>query len=181
MAASKHHPSDPPPTSETAGRLRQFDLGITDGSSPPKGDNTSDTGRGRLKASGSEPAAPVIADVLRRARNHQRLSLRQVEQRIGISNAHLSQIERGIIRRPDVSLLMELAELYALDYRLLAEWSGYLDPDVAHGSGKMAGMALRLFTALDPVQQGHALDLLEQLRHAATSQQPPIPRAHDHP
>jgi transcriptional regulator with XRE-family HTH domain len=111
------------------------------------------------------PASPIVADVLRRARAHQRLSLRQVEQRIGVPNAHISQIERGVIRRPDVAILMELAELYELDYQLLAQWAGYLDPDATRTSSKLAGMALRLFASLDPAAQHEALNMLEELRN----------------
>lgn len=117
-------------------------------------------------------AVPVVADILRRARAQQHLTLRQVEQKIGIPNAHLSQIERGVIRRPDVALLLDLAELYELDYRQLAEWTGYLEPHATRTSARWAGMALKLFTSLDPVGQREALHLLEQLRNAAAHTYP---------
>lgn len=108
---------------------------------------------------------PVLGDILRHARQHQGLSLRQVEQRTGVSNAHLSQIERGAIRRPDPAILMNLAELYGLNYELVAEWSGYLEPEGPRGSSALAGMALRLFVELDPVAQREALHYLERLRN----------------
>jgi transcriptional regulator with XRE-family HTH domain len=113
----------------------------------------------------SSAAEPVLGDILRRARTHCGFSLRQVEQRTGISNAHLSQIERGSIKRPDIALLMDLAELYQLDYRLVAEWAGYLDRAAPRTtSSGLAGMALRLFVDLDPAQQHDALRYLEVLR-----------------
>lgn len=60
---------------------------------------------------------------------------------------------------------MELAELYRLDYRLIAEWAGYLDRSAPRGtSSGLAGMVLRLFVDLDPDQQHDALRYLEQLR-----------------
>lgn len=124
----------------------------------------------KLAAEVARPASPILGNILRRARNHRRLSLRQVEQRIGVPNAHLSQIERGTIRRPDVAILMELAELYELDYILIAEWAGYLGPDAPRISGNLAGVALRLFVDLDPVAQHDALDYLEQLRNARRHQ-----------
>ena len=52
--------------------------------------------------------------MLRRARMHHRLSLREVERRIGRSNAYLSQVERGLIKQPNLIVLLELAELYGL-------------------------------------------------------------------
>jgi len=118
----------------------------------------------RQRAGDSEP---VLGEILRRARQHQGLSLRQVEHRIGVSNAHLSQIERGSIRRPDPAILMKLAELYGLNYELMAEWSGYLDGDVPRSSGGLAGLALRLFVELNPVAQRDVLAYLEKLRNAA--------------
>jgi HTH-type transcriptional regulator, competence development regulator len=108
---------------------------------------------------------PILGDILRRARQHQGLSLRQVEQRTGVSNAHLSQIERGAIRRPDPAILMNLAELYGLNYELVAEWSGYLETEGPRGSNALAGIALRLFVELDPVAQSQALEYLEKLRN----------------
>lgn len=115
----------------------------------------------------SKDSEPVLGEILARARKHRGLTLRQVEQRTGVSNAHLSQIERGAIRRPDPSILMKLAELYELNYELVAEWSGYLDVDGPRSSTALAGMALRLFVALDPIAQGQALAYLEKLRNEA--------------
>jgi len=132
--------------------------------SPPDYDwpEPGDPGIEREAAGDSEP---VLGDILRRARQHQGLSLRQVEQRTGVSNAHLSQIERGAIRRPDPAILMNLAELYGLNYELVAEWSDYLEPEGPRGSSALAGMALRLFVELDPVAQSQALEYLEKLRN----------------
>ncbi len=110
-------------------------------------------------------AAPVLGEILRRARIHHGLTLRQVEQRTGLPNAHLSQIERGAIRRPDPAILMDLAELYSLNYRLVAEWAGYLDANASRTSSHLTGMAVRLFVELDPAAQRDALEFLEQLRN----------------
>lgn len=110
---------------------------------------------------------PVLGDVLRHARLHHRLTLRQVERQIGIPNAHLSQIERGVIRQPNPSVLMGLAELYELNYTLIAEWAGYLDASANRTRGDLAGLALRLFVDLDPLAQQEALDYLEFLRNRA--------------
>jgi transcriptional regulator with XRE-family HTH domain len=113
-------------------------------------------------------AEPALGDILRQARRHRQLTLRQVEQRISLPNAHLSQIERGSIRRPDPAILMDLAELYGLNYRLIAEWAGYLDPGAARTSSHLAGLALRMFVALDPIAQRDALEYIERLRNQST-------------
>jgi transcriptional regulator with XRE-family HTH domain len=48
--------------------------------------------------------------------NNHGLAIREVGRRLGRSRAYLSQIERGIIRQPDPVVLLELAELYRLDF-----------------------------------------------------------------
>src|SRR5438046_3020902 len=79
---------------------------------------------------------PPVGRVLRRAREHQQLSLREVERRLGRSSAYLSQVERGLIRQPDPVVLLELADLYKLDFMTLATWAGWTGniayPDRGH-------------------------------------------------
>ena len=70
-----------------------------------------------------------MGGVLRRARLHHRLSLREVERRIGRSNAYLSQIERGLIKQPDPIVLLELADLYGLNFETLAAWADWVPTD----------------------------------------------------
>lgn len=72
---------------------------------------------------------PQVGDVLRRARLHYHLSLREVERRIGRSNAYLSQIERGLIKQPDPIVLLELADLYGLSFQTLAAWANWVPTD----------------------------------------------------
>jgi len=96
------------------------------------------------------------------------LTLRDVEQRIGIPNAHLSQIERGQIKRPDPKILWELCELYMLDYARLAEWSGYVDRGASPDSGIVA-QALRVLSKLERQDQIEALRYLESLERERKS------------
>ena len=60
---------------------------------------------------------------------------------------------------------MNLAELYGLNYELVAKWSGYLGAEGPRSSTALAGLALRLFVELDPVAQSQALEYLEKLRN----------------
>ena len=68
----------------------------------------------------------LLAD-LRAAR---RLSLRQVEEATdqAVSNAYLSQLETGKIRRPSPHVFNRLAAVYAVPYEMLMEKAGYLPP-----------------------------------------------------
>jgi transcriptional regulator with XRE-family HTH domain len=55
--------------------------------------------------------------------------LREVEERTGISNAYLSQIESGRIKEPSPRILHRLADLYGESYAELLELAGYPVPD----------------------------------------------------
>ena len=110
---------------------------------------------------------PSLGPVLRRARTHLQLSLREVERRIGRSNAYLSQVERGLIKHPDPSVLLELAELYGLNFTTLATWAGWTstrndtpraDP---HDSVRVL---VRHLLELDAAQQHRVLRYIENLR-----------------
>jgi transcriptional regulator with XRE-family HTH domain len=145
--------------------------GASTGKVPQQRKSWSEPHSANLERDSADEASPVLGEILKRARVHRGLTLRQVQQQIGLRNAHLSQIERGQILRPDVAILMELAELYDLNYTLLAEWAGYLGPGARRTSSALVGMALRLFVELDPVGQSTALEYMEQLRnHAGTRQ-----------
>jgi len=95
----------------------------------------------------SDEAEARLGEILRRARLHRGYTLRDVQERTGILNAHLSQIEKGRIRRPDPALLWRLAELYSLDYGLLAQWSGYT-PAQSNSDAEL-GAAIRMLQDLD--------------------------------
>lgn len=69
-------------------------------------------------------AEPVLGKILAHARRRHNFTLREVERRTGIPNAHLSQIERGQIRKPDQTIVLKLARLLDLDFGLLASWIG---------------------------------------------------------
>jgi transcriptional regulator with XRE-family HTH domain len=59
------------------------------------------------------------------------LSLREVERQTGISNEYLSQIERGIAKRPAPDILQKLAKFYGASYESLLIAAGYLKENPA--------------------------------------------------
>jgi len=68
----------------------------------------------------------LLADL----RSAKRLSLREVEEATGkaVSNAYLSQLENGKIRKASPNVLHSLAEVYGVPYEALMEKAGYLLP-----------------------------------------------------
>lgn len=111
----------------------------------------------------STGGSATLGELFRRARLHHRLTLRDVEDRTGIPNAHLSQIERGVIRKPSPTLLLTLCDLYDLNYELVATWAGYLDGTTTDGDDRMLQAAMRSFARLDVVTQREVLKQLEEL------------------
>lgn len=81
----------------------------------------------------SSPLGLMLAD-LRRAKG---LSLRQVEEATApsISNAYLSQLETGKIKKPSPNVLHSLAGVYSVPYETLMTKAGYVIPDEG-GSGR---------------------------------------------
>jgi len=76
----------------------------------------------------------LLAD-LRTARG---FTLRQVEEAAdnGVSNAYLSQLEKGKVRKPSPNVLHSLAEVYAVPYESLMEKAGYLLPSGGSEGGR---------------------------------------------
>jgi HTH-type transcriptional regulator, competence development regulator len=110
----------------------------------------------------AQPSDPQAGKILRIARSRRQWSLRDVERRTGIPNAHLSQIERGRIRQPDIKIIWTLSELYELDFAKMAGWSGHLGP--ADGANPaLLMMAFKALRQLTPEQQIDVIRYIEQL------------------
>lgn len=58
-------------------------------------------------------------DILRKLRESAGMTLRDVETATSISNAYLSQLETGKIRRPSAQAIYTLAKLYSYDMEKL--------------------------------------------------------------
>jgi transcriptional regulator with XRE-family HTH domain len=131
--------------------------------------NSEKAGAGQKKPRPSQLATrrddvPRVGRVLRRAREHYGLGLREVGRRIGRSSAYLSQIEHGVIRQPDPVVLMELAELYKLDFMTLATWAGWTgEPEGSPGRGNSATLLVRRVLELDDTQRAEILSHIEKL------------------
>ena len=111
-------------------------------------------------------AHPLVGSVLRRARMHRQLSLREVERRIGRSNAYLSQVERGLIKQPDPIVLLELSELYGLNFSTIAKWALWVsdDPDYADARARDSTTVLvRQIMELDASERASVLRYVESI------------------
>jgi transcriptional regulator with XRE-family HTH domain len=102
----------------------------------------------------------LLAD-LRKAK---RLSLREVEEATGktISNAYLSQLENGKIKKPSPNVLHRLAEVYVVPYEALMEKAGYLLP--SDGSRRRKRLAVFAIDDLTAEEEEELLKYLAFLR-----------------
>jgi transcriptional regulator with XRE-family HTH domain len=111
---------------------------------------------------------------LRAARERAGLTLREVEERTGISNAYLSQIESGRIKEPSPRILHRLAELYGESYAELLELAGYPVPD--HQEGRRQGASSHhAHGRLGSVTHEEEAELLEYLKFMRTRSRRPRP------
>lgn len=111
------------------------------------------------------PDLGSLGSVLKRARTDHGLSLRAVEGRTGIKSGHLSQIETGVIARPDLAILWDLSDLYDLDFDRLLPLAGLASTGRQSGPTRQRmTVALRALRDLTPEEQEDVLSYIAALR-----------------
>jgi len=95
------------------------------------------SGRPRRKRSSFVGRPNELGGLLADLRTAKGLSLRQVEEATdkAVSNAYLSQLEKGKIRKPSPNVLHSLAAVYGASYEGLMEKVGYLLPSKGDAAG----------------------------------------------
>jgi transcriptional regulator with XRE-family HTH domain len=110
------------------------------------------------------PATPLGSE-LKRARTGNALSLRDVERRTGLKSGHLSQIETGVIAKPDLAILWELAALYGLRFPDLLRLAGLGDAvDGSDRARQRTTVALRALDGLSSGEHAEALAFIAELK-----------------
>jgi HTH-type transcriptional regulator, competence development regulator len=106
-----------------------------------------------------------MGEGLRVARELRKLSLREVEDASGISNAYLSQLENDRVKKPSPHFLHKLAALYDISYELLMESAGYIKRKAdADGPKTLQGAALFAQEKLTSEEEVALADYLAFLR-----------------
>ncbi len=110
-------------------------------------------------------ADETLGAVLRAARAARGLSLRDVERRTGIRNAHLSQIETDTIAKPEMAILWDLAALYGADFARLLALAGHAGgAENSSSQRRRTTVALRALGELSPREQTEALRFMAELK-----------------
>jgi len=107
-----------------------------------------------------------LGSVLSDLRKAKGFSLREVEQATGnsVSNAYLSQLENGKIKKPSPNVLHSLAEVYVVPYETLMEKAGYLLPSEGKHPGRRRRLAVFAIDDLTAEEEEELLKYLAFLR-----------------
>jgi transcriptional regulator with XRE-family HTH domain len=70
-----------------------------------------------------------IGAYLKEIREKRKLTLRKVQELTGVSNAYLSQVETGKIKKPSPKVLHKLADCFKIQYERLLKLTGYPAPE----------------------------------------------------
>jgi transcriptional regulator with XRE-family HTH domain len=109
--------------------------------------------------------ATKLGGVLATARKKRGWSLRAVERRTGIHNAHLAQIENGTIERPDPNMLWTLATVYELEFPELMRLAGHVGPRRRDAKRRsLIGAALYALEDLSPEEQEQVFDFMAEIK-----------------
>jgi transcriptional regulator with XRE-family HTH domain len=106
--------------------------------------------RRRAKPARFVARASALGVLLTDLRTAKGLSLRDVEEATAgaVSNAYLSQLEKGKIRKPSPNILHGIAAVYGVPYESLMEKAGYLVPSTRPGPRRrIAAFAIDDLTA----------------------------------
>ena len=111
----------------------------------------------------------TLGDFLRSLRIKAKLKLREVEERSGVSNAYLSQLETGKINKPSPHIIHKLASAYDVSYERLMIMAGYIvGPDSPISGEQPVVPGSRIPTSaireLSPEEEDAVLNYLEYLR-----------------
>lgn len=106
---------------------------------------------------------------LKDAREHLQLTLRQVEEASGISNAYLSQLENGKILKPSANILYKLSTLYKINLNSLLAAAGIIttsdQSDELTPEDEVLNNIAFYAENLSNEEKGQVLEYIKFLRH----------------
>lgn len=102
-----------------------------------------------------------LGTYLRRVRKEKGLTLRDVENKTGISNAYLSQLENDRISSPSPTILHKLAECYGISYERLMKLTGY---PINEEGQRLAFRSNEDFDNLTPEEKEKVMEYIQFLK-----------------
>ena len=120
----------------------------------------------KQKEKSSQLGENTLGIYLANIRATKRMTLRDVEDASGeVSNAYLSQLEKGHIKKPSPNILHSLASVYGIPYEVLMEKAGYITAVTDRLSSEKHGrIATFAGENLSPEEEDELLNYLAFLR-----------------
>lgn len=112
-----------------------------------------------------------LGETLKECRRLTCLTLRQVEDASGVSNAYLSQLENDKIKKPSASVLYKLSCIYKVDIEVFLYAAGIINEGPS-GNGILQGLAAKA-GQLTSQEEAQLLEYLQFLRHRESKPSPP--------
>lgn len=109
----------------------------------------------------------TIGATLKEVRESKSMTLRQIEESIGISNAYLSQLENDKIKSPSANVLYKLASLYKVNLNDLLSETGIISSNQEKKSNESSEWSKRIaFSAgdLTDEQRDEVLNYIKYLK-----------------
>jgi transcriptional regulator with XRE-family HTH domain len=106
-----------------------------------------------------------LGQTLKDARELIPLTLRQVEEAAGISNAYLSQLENEKIKKPSANVLYKLASLYNIELNSLLAAAGIIQ-ESTDAKSKLLNSAALSAEKLTTAEEEQLLKYLKFLRNS---------------
>ncbi|HWJ29716.1 MAG TPA: helix-turn-helix transcriptional regulator [Flavisolibacter sp.] len=106
-----------------------------------------------------------LGKTLKDARELIPLTLRQVEEAVGISNAYLSQLENDKIKKPSANVLYKLANLYRIELNSLLAAAGIIEKS-PEANNKLLNSAALSAEKLTAQEEEQLLKYLKFLRNS---------------
>jgi transcriptional regulator with XRE-family HTH domain len=105
-----------------------------------------------------------LGGTLKELREIQKLTLRQVEEATGISNAYLSQLENDKIAKPSANVLYKLSNIYNVEMNTLLAAAGIIEKQAAPPNKLLNVIALSSESPLTKEEEDALLEYLSFLR-----------------
>jgi transcriptional regulator with XRE-family HTH domain len=105
-----------------------------------------------------------LGTTLKKLRDIQQFTLRQVEEVTGISNAYLSQLENDKIVKPSANVLYKLANIYNVDLNTLLAAAGIIEKQAAPPHKLLNSIAFSTESTLTQEEENALLEYLQFIR-----------------
>lgn len=109
-----------------------------------------------------------IGITLKEARKNLNLTLRQVEEMSGISNAYLSQLENDKIKSPSVNVLSKLSSIYRVQLKQLLVKANIIESEKAEKEDLNLNFAQRVAFSSEDLSEEERREVLRYLEFIKT-------------